>query len=58
MRIYVSTYCNKAHNLRTGKPVSHECVTIPPEVLQLEKDGKTEEAIYRWNVLRARKESK
>lgn len=36
---YVSTYCNKAHNLKTGRPIEHECYVIPPAALQAEREG-------------------
>lgn len=33
---YVSTYCNKAHSLKTGRPLHHECRHIKPAALRLE----------------------
>lgn len=34
---YVSTYCNFAHSMTTGKPIKHECRHIPPAALRLER---------------------
>lgn len=42
---YVSTYCNKAHALKTGRPIKHECRIIPPAALQAERDGDFDRAI-------------
>lgn len=42
---YVSTYCNFAHNMRTGRPIGHECRHIPLAALRLEREGFTGEAI-------------
>lgn len=36
---YVSTYCNFAHDLKTGRPRRHECIVIPPAALRAERDG-------------------
>jgi len=36
---YVSTYCNFAHNMKTGAPIKHECRHIPPAALRLEREG-------------------
>lgn len=33
---YVSTYCNHAHSLKTGRPLHHECRHIKPAALRLE----------------------
>ena len=35
-RFYVSTYCNFAHYVRTGRPIDHECRVIPPAALRAE----------------------
>lgn len=45
MTYYVTTYCNKAHRVSDGKPVSHECHIIPPEALQAEIDDNYQRAI-------------
>ncbi len=37
--IYCSTYCNKAHEVPSGKPIEHECRIIPPMALRAEMDG-------------------
>lgn len=41
---YVTTYCNKPHSKKTGKPIRHECRIIPPKALQAEMEGDYEEA--------------
>lgn len=43
-RTYVTTYCNHAHNVTTGKPISHECYSLPPKAIELEMAGKYAEA--------------
>lgn len=43
--IYVSTYCNFAHRRKDGKPLKHECRTIPPLALWQERQGDYEAAI-------------
>lgn len=43
--IYTTTYCNKGHRVKDGKPVKHECRVIPPEALQLEMQGDYKGAI-------------
>jgi hypothetical protein len=42
---YVSTYCNFAHSMASGKPIKHECRCIPPAALRLEREGLFTEAI-------------
>lgn len=44
-RVYASTFCNMGHNLKTGRPVAHECRIIPPRALQAERDGDFDKAI-------------
>ena len=44
-QVYCSTYCNQGHDLKTGRPVNHECRVIPPKALQAERDGDFETAI-------------
>lgn len=41
---YVSTYCNFAHSMKSGKPIKHECRHIPPAALRLEREGLFTEA--------------
>lgn len=36
---YVTTYCNRPHRIRDGKPVGHECAIIPPASLNAEMNG-------------------
>lgn len=43
--IYLTTYCNKGHVVRTGRPVGHECRVIPPKALRAEIDGDFKTAI-------------
>jgi len=42
--IYCTTYCNFGHDVETGEPIDHECITIPPAALQAEMDGDFEKA--------------
>ena len=35
---YYSTYCNKGHRMRDGKPIEHECRIIPPAALWAERE--------------------
>lgn len=42
---YVTTYCNKAHRVKDGKPIAHECRIIPPKALQAEMAGDIDTAI-------------
>lgn len=44
-QIYCTTYCNHGHYVKTGKPVNHECYTLPPKGLRLESEGKYDEAL-------------
>jgi hypothetical protein len=44
-KFYVSTYCNFAHDIATGRPMNHECVVIPSAALQAEMDGDFDKAI-------------
>jgi hypothetical protein len=39
-RFYVTTFCNFAHDLDTGRPIGHECYVLPPEGLRRERDAK------------------
>lgn len=45
MSSYISTYCNFGHDVKTGKPIDHECVIIPPKALAAEMAGDYERAI-------------
>lgn len=36
---YATTFCNRAHRTRDGKPVAHNCFILPPAALRLERDG-------------------
>jgi hypothetical protein len=42
---YVTTFCNRAHHVATGKPLEHECRVLPPAALQAEIAGEYEIAI-------------
>lgn len=44
---YVTSYCNRPHRMRDGKPVRHECAVLPWRALELEREGNVEEAIAR-----------
>lgn len=43
--IYCPSYCNRGHEVETGKPVGHECYVLPPRALKLESAGKVKKAI-------------
>jgi hypothetical protein len=43
---YVTTFCNFAHYLDTGRPIGHECYIIPPRLLEMERTATTYEAIW------------
>jgi hypothetical protein len=36
-KIWVSTYCNFAHNRETGVPIKHECSRLNPPAMELER---------------------
>ena len=36
-KTYLTSYCNKHHDLVTGKPIDHECRTLPPAALHAER---------------------
>jgi len=42
---YVTTFCNKLHVLKTGRPVGHECYVLSPRKLQLETDDRIDEIV-------------
>lgn len=37
--LYVTTFCNFAHNVKTGRPIAHECYILPPDMLRAERSG-------------------
>jgi len=37
--IYCTTYCNRGHVVRTGRPVGYCCRVIPPKALRAEMAG-------------------
>ena len=55
--IYCSTYCNFGHDMDTGEPVDHECIDIPPEVLEAERDGDVNRAIALWKTSQGKEEN-
>jgi hypothetical protein len=42
--VFHTAFCNKGHRMEDGMPVDHECYVLPPRALQLEREGKLEEA--------------
>lgn len=42
---YLTSYCNRHHRVRDGKPVEHECSILPPKAIRAERDGFYEDAI-------------
>lgn len=46
---YVTSFCNFAHDLDTGRPIGHECYVIPPALLRGEMAGKIDHAAWaKW----------
>lgn len=37
-KIYCTSFCNSGHDLKTGRPIEHECYIIPPKLLRAERD--------------------
>jgi hypothetical protein len=37
--LYLTSYCNKYHIVATGRPVDHECRTLPPAAIEAERRG-------------------
>lgn len=37
--LFVTSFCNQAHNLKNGRPVGHECYVLPPRALAAEREG-------------------
>lgn len=44
-KFYVTTFCNFAHNLKTGRPIKHECFIIPPKLLKIEMEQENFEIV-------------
>ena len=36
MKIYCTSFCNFGHNIKTGRPIGHECYIILPGLLKAE----------------------
>jgi hypothetical protein len=45
MKFYVTTFCNFAHSVKTGRPIGHECYILPTRALKAEIDGNISDAI-------------
>lgn len=43
--VFCTSYCNHGHDLRTGKPVGHECYVLSPNALRVERNGDVDAAI-------------
>lgn len=43
--IYLTTYCNRWHEIERGRPIGHECHVLPPAAIRAEMRGEFEEAI-------------
>jgi hypothetical protein len=39
VKVYCTSFCNKGHNLKTGRPVAHECYILDPKKLRAEANG-------------------
>lgn len=44
LRSYVTTYCNRSHDVKTGKPIGHNCYILPPAAIRAEMRGDYDEA--------------
>lgn len=42
---YISSYCNRAHDLADGKPIAHECYCLNPSALRQEVLGNVDGAL-------------
>lgn len=42
---YVTTFCNRAHRVKDGKPIQHECRVIPPKAIEYEMAGDYSQAM-------------
>lgn len=36
---YLTSFCNKPHRLKDGKPIGHECYVLHPKSLEMERKG-------------------
>lgn len=50
--IYCTSFCNKGHRLKTGRPVDHECYILPPAALKAEREGNDDEALRLLSSMR------
>jgi hypothetical protein len=39
VKTYCTSFCNHGHNVKTGRPVGHECYILDPKKLQAEAAG-------------------
>jgi hypothetical protein len=37
--VFVTSFCNFPHSLKTGRPIGHECYVLPPRALAAEQRG-------------------
>jgi hypothetical protein len=44
-KFYITTFCNFAHNVKTGRPIGHECYILPVSALRAEMAGDYDKAI-------------
>lgn len=52
MNTFCTTYCNRAHDVKTGRPIDHECHVLPPAAIKAEMDGDTAKASEILNAAR------
>lgn len=43
--IYQSTFCNKGHDVKTGRPIDHDCVRLNVVKFALEREQKFKEIV-------------
>jgi hypothetical protein len=48
--IYRTSFCNKGHLIKNGRPVDHQCYILPPEAIAAERNDDFEKAVQ---ILRA-----
>jgi hypothetical protein len=52
MGTHFSSYCNFGHDVKTGRPVGHECYILPPAALKAERAGDEDKAnriLQKWS---------
>lgn len=45
MRLYLTSFCNRLHCMRTGRPIEHECFLLPPAALRAEREDQISKSV-------------